>query len=273
MTPQECIIAFSGVEGKPGKADEGLPAVDRWCETHIMQGMIFRGIVFDFNGVLWWDSHLQERSWNQFAVSVRGTPLSAEEMAVHVHGRVNGHTMEYLTGRVVSGKELDRLVQEKETIYRQLCLDQGAGFSLSPGAVELLSWLAAHGIARTIATASERTNLDFFVRHLGLDAWFDVARIVYDDGTRPGKPAPDVYLQASANLGLAPAACVVVEDSPAGLQAAQAAGIGCIIALGPAAERARLASLPHVSLVVEDLAGVPRELFWAQSPVAIAGVP
>lgn len=221
--------------------------------------MRFQGIIFDFNGVLWWDGSLQERSWRQFSAELRGWPLSADEIAVHVHGRNNGHTLEYLVGRPVAGEELRELTQQKETIYRQLCLDQGEAFKLSPGAVELLDFLAAHHIPRTIATASEKTNLDFFVAHLHLDRWFDLSLIVYDDGTRPGKPAPDLYLQAARNLGLAPARCVVVEDSRSGIEAAHAAGIGYIVALGPVDGHGEFARLEGVVQAIENLEQLPSE--------------
>ncbi|HSR33610.1 MAG TPA: HAD family phosphatase [Anaerolineae bacterium] len=221
--------------------------------------MRFQGIIFDFNGVLWWDGSLQERSWRQFSAELRGWPLSADEIAVHVHGRNNGHTLEYLVGRPVAGEELRELTQQKETIYRRLCLDEGEAFKLSPGAVELLDYLTAHQIPRTIATASEKTNVDFFVEHLHLDRWFDVSLIIYDDGTRPGKPAPDIYLQAAHNLGLAPARCVVVEDSRSGIAAAHAAGIGYIFALGPIHLGDELARLVGVSAAIESLRQLPNE--------------
>lgn len=217
------------------------------------------GIIFDFNGVLWWDGHLQERAWRQFSVELRGWPLSPDESAVHVHGRNNSHTLEYLIGWPVAGEELRELTQRKETIYRQLCLDQRAQFKLSPGAEELLDYLAACGIPRTIATASEKTNLGFFVEHLHLDHWFDVGLIVYDDGTRPGKPAPDIYLQAACNVGLTPARCIVVEDSRSGIEAARLAGIGYIVGLGPIGRHHELARLEGVSTVVKDLGQLPKE--------------
>ena len=180
-------------------------------------------------------------------------------MAVHVHGRYNRHTLEHLTGRAVTGSELEELTEQKERIYRQLCLEQGPGFALSPGAVELLDFLREHGIPRTIATASGRANVDFFAEHLDLARWFEIDRCVYDDGSRPGKPAPDIYRQAARNLGLEPAGCVVVEDSRSGLQAAQAAGIGYIVALGPASTHSQLAQMEGVSQVVESLQQLPRE--------------
>jgi beta-phosphoglucomutase len=70
-------------------------------------------LAFDLNGVLWWDSHLQERAWKRFSRGIRGTPLSEEEMAVHVHGRNNGHTLEYLLGRAPGAREVRELTQRK----------------------------------------------------------------------------------------------------------------------------------------------------------------
>jgi beta-phosphoglucomutase-like phosphatase (HAD superfamily) len=226
--------------------------------------MAVKGIIFDLNGVLWWDGDLQEHAWRQFSGELRGWPLSPDELAVHVHGRNNRHTLEVLTGRRIDGDELVWLTQRKEAIYRQLCLEQGSAFRLSPGAPELLDFLAAHGIPRTIATASEKTNLEFFARHLSLAKWFDLDKIVYDDGTRPGKPAPDIYLQAASNLGLPPAQCMVVEDSRSGIAAAYAAGIGHIVALGPADRHGELARLAGVDRVVDSLWELPRELFLSR---------
>lgn len=221
--------------------------------------MGYKGLIFDFNGVLWWDGPLQERSWKQFSAEIRGFPLSDEEMAVHVHGRTNGHTLTYLVGRALDGGELGRLSEQKERIYRQLCLALGQEFKLSPGAIELLGFLVVGEIPHTIATASGRANVDFFVTHLRLGRWFDINRIVYDDGNGPGKPAPDIYLRAANSLGLDPGHCVVVEDSRSGIEAAHRAGIGYIVALGPTRAHEQLARLPGVDEVIENLGQFPRQ--------------
>src|SRR5256886_15261095 len=68
---------------------------------------------------------------------------------------------------------------------------------------------------------------------------FRSAKIIYDDGSRPGKPAPDVYLAAARNIGVAPHECAVVEDAVSGIAAAHAAGIGYIVAIGAPAEIGR----------------------------------
>jgi len=183
-----------------------------------------------------------------------------EEIRLHVLGRTNLHCLKYLLGRPVTGDDLERLTQKKETIYRQLCLKQETDFKLSPGATELLDYLVAHDIPRIIATGSEKTNLDFFAEHFLLREWFDLKQIVYDDGSRPGKPAPDMYLDAAISLELEPVQCIVVEDSDSGIEAACAAGIGYIIALGPADTHHRLIKLKGVNRVIESLEEFPREL-------------
>ena len=219
----------------------------------------FQGIIFDFNGVLLWDSPLHEQAWRQISIELRGESLTDEEIAAHVHGRHNRDILAYLTGRPAVGAELRQLAHHKETIYRQLCLAPDANFVLSPGAVGLLDFLVGQHIPHTIATASGKDNLDFYLKHLELSRWFDPAQIVYDDGLRPGKPAPDIYQQAARNLDLPSARCVVVEDSRSGLQAAYAAGIGQIIALGPAQTHPHLLQLRGVDRVVESLQQFPRE--------------
>lgn len=218
--------------------------------------MTYKGIIFDFNGVLLWDGRLHEQAWAEFARQVRDEPFTVAEMAVQMHGRSNHAILEYLTGQKLDFAAAHELAQQKEAVYRQMCLNLGAAFQLSPGAADLLDWLVAHDIPRTIATASEALNVAFFGQHLHLGRWFDVGKIVFDDGTMPNKPAPDIYLRAAATLGLTPTDCVVVEDSHSGIQAARAAGIGHIIALGPAPTHPNLLALPGVTQVLANLGEV-----------------
>jgi len=221
------------------------------------------GVIFDFNGVLFWDNPLHEEAWRQYSARLRGRPLDEREMITQVHGRVNRDIFAYVLGRMPAEDELARLVEEKETIYRRLCLQSGGTFRLSPGAVDLLDDLAAHDRPRAIATSSPWVNLSFYIEHLGLGRWFGPAQLIYDRGHYPGKPAPDIYLEAAAALALPPAACVVVEDSLAGIAAARAAGIGRIVALGPAARHDELAARPGVTDVIVDLSQFPRHLLTA----------
>lgn len=220
----------------------------------------FDGVIFDFNGVLLWDNHLHEAAWRQFSARLRGAPLSDEEMRRQVHGRVNLDIFAYVLSRDagdLSRAEMQPLMEEKEAIYRRLALEAGDEYHLSPGAVELLDYLAAAAIPRAIATSSPWVNVAFFIERLDLYRWFAPEQIVYDRGLYPGKPAPDIYQEAAGRLGRRPAHLLVVEDSIAGIRAAHAAGCG-IVAIGPAAEHPALAALPGVAAVIEHLGHFPR---------------
>jgi beta-phosphoglucomutase-like phosphatase (HAD superfamily) len=97
------------------------------------------------------------------------------------------------------------------------------------------------------------------VAHLNLARWFHVPDIVFDDGLLPGKPAPDTYLRPAQNLCLKPGDCIVVEDAYSGIQAAREAGIGRIIAIGPASTHDRLREIDGVDDVIESLNHIPKE--------------
>lgn len=224
--------------------------------------MKFSGFIFDFNGVLWWDGNLQNQAWNQYALKLRGHPLNQEEILTQIRGRNNQDALEYLISHSLTKDQANKLTHDKESVYRQLCLNQKENFKLSPGSIKLLNWLKNHSVPITIATASEKTNVDFFYQHLDLNQWFKKNEIVYDNGVRPGKPAPDIYLQAAKNLNLNPENCIVVEDAQSGIAAAHTAGIGYIIALGPPERHPFLSNLPGVNQIITSLADIkPQTLF------------
>ena len=215
-----------------------------------------KAVIFDFNGVLWWDTELQEKAWDEYAIKLRKRPFSDEEKFSHLHGVTNPDIIRYLVGHDLPKKEIDKLVQGKESLYRRLCLDQGENFKLSPGSEELLDYLNQKQIPITIATSSEKSNVDFFIKHLNLEKWFDKNKIVMDDSSFAGKPAPDIYLLAARKLNADPKDCVVIEDSKSGIESAFAAGIGKIIALGPKYKHKELSLLPGVDEAVENLGQV-----------------
>ena len=219
----------------------------------------FDALIFDFNGVLLWDHHINDAAWQETGLQLLGRQVTEEEMIHRVRGRPNRDSFEWFLGRKLTHEEVLSYIDLKESCYRAKCL-RDPEFHLSPGAESLLEYLVANRIPHTIATMSEKTNLDFFIRELHLDRWFDTESIVYDDLCMPGKPAPDIYLKAAAKLHLDPQRCIVVEDSISGLQAAISAHIGYVIALGPKNNHAALRGIKGVDTVIESLAAFPREL-------------
>lgn len=92
-----------------------------------------------------------------------------------------------------------------------------------PGAPELLDYLLARGIPCAIASSSPMPIIDAVVTSQGWDRFFQT-HVCGDDVTH-GKPAPDIYLEAARRIGIAPEACLALEDSPNGSRSAVAAGM------------------------------------------------
>ena len=220
--------------------------------------MTYKGILFDFNGVLLWDTLWHDEAWRQSSKLLRGIALSDEEMSEFVHGRTNTETFMYLLGKKPGAKELQEHTESKEKMYQDIAVSQGGHFSLSPGAEKLLNLLKENNVPRTIATSAPWINVDFYIKHLHLEKWFDVERIVYDDGNHRSKPAPDMYLEAAEKIHIPIAECIVIEDSGSGIQAAVNAGAGKIIGLGPKEKHDKLRAL-GANKTVETLTEVSLE--------------
>lgn len=213
---------------------------------------LFRGIIFDFNGVLLLDTPWHREAWQLLARELRGTPFTQEEWLFLI-GRNNQDILLHIFSRKVSSEEVERFGLHKEELYRKIARSHSNELHLSPGAKELFDWLVEEKIPHTIATSSEITNLDFFCKEFDLERWFDRSKIIYDDGTLPCKPNPELYVRAAASLKLSPSECVVIEDAASGIRAAHSAGIGKIIALGDPEDRARLLTVEGVTEVISSL--------------------
>ncbi len=190
-----------------------------------------KGIIFDFNGTLYWDSQLHYDAWREFSKIIRGYKFTDLEMRDKMFGHTNEDIIEYAIGKKPSKEMVEKYGKEKEALYRKRCLLDMDKFRLAPGAVEFLDYLKENNIPRTIATMSEWDNVEFYIKEFKLEKWFDLDKIVYSDGTIPGKPAPDIFLIAAEKIGLKPSECVVIEDAIAGINSAKSAGIGKVIAI------------------------------------------
>ena len=214
--------------------------------------MFYKGIIFDFNGTLFWDSEKHLEAWREFSKRLRSYPFTDEEMRDYMFGRTNEDIIAYLIGKRPTKELVETFGQEKEAVYRQMCRDDAENTHLAPYAVEFLNWLKENNIPRTIATMSEKANVDFYIQEFNLAKWFDIDKIVYADGKIKGKPAPDIYLKAAQNLGFKPQDCVIVEDAVSGIEAARAAGAGKIVAIASMESPDLYKKIPAVDLIIND---------------------
>lgn len=208
-------------------------------------------IVFDFNGTMFLDGEKHLRAWREFLETHLGRVIGEQEFLTYAWGPTNDVVLRHFFGELTAG-EIERLGEEKEAIYRRICLEEPESLKLTDGLPEFLDKLKERDVPIAIATGAGLTNLKFYFETFGLAKWFSMDRVIYDDGRLPGKPDPAIFIEACALLRVEPRDCAVFEDSPAGIRSAHAAGIGEIIALATANPPEVLKALPGVARVIRD---------------------
>lgn len=211
-----------------------------------------KGIIFDFNGTLFWDSQKHYDAWYEMSKRLRGKPFDDYEMVHHMFGRTNANIMEYAIGRKPTPEEVEKCSLEKELIYLEMCEKDKENTKFANGVEDFLEYLCEKNIPHTIATMSEKINVDYYIKAFNLAKWFNLEQIVYSNGKIKGKPAPDIYLIAAKNIGIEPKDCIVFEDAVSGIRAAEAAGIGKIIAVASKEPVELYKSMDCVSDVITD---------------------
>ncbi|WP_189960084.1 HAD family hydrolase [Streptomyces alanosinicus] len=123
------------------------------------------------------------------------------------------------------------------------------------GVSGVLEKLAADGVPYCVASSGSHERIRIGHRTTGIDRWFAEDRIFSSEDVGRGKPAPDLFLHAAERMGVEPERCLVVEDSPLGVQAAVAAGMAVygFTAMTPAAKLARADELFRTMGELADL--------------------
>ncbi|MFF1643655.1 HAD family hydrolase [Streptomyces sp. NPDC058251] len=192
-------------------------------------------VIFDNDGVLV-DSEPISNTILAAYLSELGHPTSYEESlrdymgaAMHrVHDLVEERTGQRLPA------DFDEIFHERVFAAFERELEP------VPGAVQVLEKLAADGVPYCVASSGSHDRIRVGHRKTGLDRWFDEGRVFSSQDVGRGKPAPDLFLYAAERMGVPPRQCVVVEDSPLGVRAANAAGMDVLgfTAMTPAARLA-----------------------------------
>ena len=179
-----------------------------------------KAVIFDFDGVICNTEPLHAKSW-QMLFARKGIHVPEERIWGAV-GTPDYVFLQELFEEYRLNDSLQSWEVEKRNIFLLLLRQNVPSF---PGAVELvrrLGWNWPLGIAST----SWRVVIEFSLQRLGIRGCFQA--IVGKEDVTEHKPSPEPYLRAAADLGEEPQGCVAIEDSPAGITAARAAGMPCI---------------------------------------------
>jgi len=206
-------------------------------------------VIFDMDGVLVDSYQAHFESWRQTA-RAHGLDMTEQQFA-ETFGRTTREIITALWGDSISGHRVAQWDDQKELAYRQIL---AADFPEMHGAHELLTALHAADFKLAIGSSGPPENVELVLEHLGSDLFS--AAVTATDVTH-GKPHPEVFLKAAAKLQTAPSNCAVVEDAPAGVQAARRAGMIAIAITGTAPHE-KLATEAH--LVIDSLGELSPEI-------------
>jgi HAD superfamily hydrolase (TIGR01509 family) len=185
-------------------------------------------VLFDLDGTLLDTEPLLERA-NASVLHRHGRELTPA-LRARLLGRTAADTNRMLAE--AAGPSVD---PEEVGAARAAILDRGwTSAALMPGAARLVARVAAAGLPMAIATSSTSATLARKLRrHGAIRAAMRVIVCTDHPAVHHPKPAPDIFLVAAAELGIAPGACLVVEDAPSGVIAARAAGMRVIAIPAP----------------------------------------
>ena len=183
--------------------------------------MIPQAFLFDLDGTLIDSMPHHHVAWEEWHRR-RDLPFDAGGFFAATAGRANAEIMR----TIVPGRTADdylAMADEKETLYRELAAHS---LELIPGFEALRAVARKRGLKLAICTASTPENMALAFQRFGLDAQMDTV-VSPADGVR-GKPHPDIFLEAARRLDVPPAACIVFEDAPLGIEAARRAGMPAV---------------------------------------------
>ncbi len=181
-----------------------------------------RGIALDLDGVIVDSMRFHAQSWRE-AFRHLGFDLPGEWI-FEWEGIPFAQVIDLALARL--GAEITPA--EKQALHHLKYQHFQATFQVIPmaGISALAQMLQAFGYRAVVATGSERAVALRVLKTLGLAEIFTA--VVGDDDVTRGKPSPEPYLKAVERLGADPACCLVLENAPAGVQAAKAAGLFCL---------------------------------------------
>ncbi|MEW6493827.1 MAG: beta-phosphoglucomutase [Cyanobacteriota bacterium] len=226
-----------------GQTSETMAELENNTGTSSDRFLDIQGVIFDLDGVLTETAEYHYRGWQQLA-DEEGIPFDRQANEA-MRGLSRRDSLLHMLGdHPRTEEQLQEMMERKNRYYLESIKDVSAA-DLLPGAKELLEELRSVGIKVALGSASK--NAQEVIERLGIANLVDSISDGYSVAN--SKPAPDLFLHAAAQLGLAPEHCVVVEDATSGVEAALAAGMYAV-GLGPV-ERVGAA---HV--VLPNLAGV-----------------
>lgn len=182
-----------------------------------------KAFLFDLNGTMIDDMEYHTQAWFQVLNEGLDAGLSWEAVKKEMYGK-NEELLVRIFGKDhFSKSEIQQLSFQKEQKYQEAFLPN---LKLIAGLEQFLQKAHSHGCPIAIGSAAIMDNVDFVLDNLHIRHFFKA--IVSADDVAESKPHPETFLEAAWRLQVAPDNCIVFEDAPKGVEAAQNAGMQAI---------------------------------------------
>lgn len=183
-----------------------------------------KAFLFDFNGTMIDDMEFHLKAWYHILNDDLGANISWDNTKAQMYGKNTELLVRIFGPHKFTQEEMDRLSVEKEKRYQQ---EYKPHLKLIPGLHEFLEKAHAMNIPMAIGSAAIMFNIDFVLDNLNIRHYFKA--IVSADDVTISKPHPETYLKCAEVLGIDSANCLVFEDAPKGVEAAQNAGMSSVV--------------------------------------------
>lgn len=208
--------------------------------------MASTAFIFDMNGTMINDMVFHEEAWHKILTEKLGAKLTREQTKEQMYGK-NEELLQRVFGKdKFTLEQMHALSFEKEKMYQA---NYFPNLKLIDGLEDFLEKANQKNIPMAIGTAAIPFNVDFVLDNLHLRQYFKA--IVTANDVPVSKPNPEVFLKCSTLINVAAANCIVFEDSPKGIEAAQNAGMKAV-AITTYHKAEEFAHFKNLLFVIED---------------------
>ena len=180
--------------------------------------------IFDLNGTMINDMEFHCTAWYDILNDELGAGLTREQVERQMYGKNEELLVRVFGEGRFTIEEMATISNKKELSYQKAFRPH---LQLIAGLPAFLEKAESYHIRMGIGSAAIPFNVDFVLDHLAIRHYFGV--IVSANDVRISKPHPETFLRAAEGLGVSPDACIVFEDAPKGVEAAQSAGMKCVV--------------------------------------------
>ena len=185
----------------------------------------YKAFVFDLNGTMVNDMPYHIKAWHEKIIQLGGT-LTLDEMKHQCYGK-NDELLERVFPGKYSLEERIKIGNEKEAIYR---IEFKPFLKLMDGLDQFLKKADQENIKMAIGSAAIMDNINFVIQNMHIEHYFNA--IISANDVKNSKPGPETFLKCAEALSVAPADCLVFEDTPKGVECALNAGMQAVVILG-----------------------------------------